>query len=375
MEKLKICFATINSPPDFLGGYSLYHKNLIEYIKLNKLPLDISWVYFGNKNDTYTKEGIHYFELKSNKMNYFVQIKRNFALAKFFKSNYFNIINSTGGIWTILYKKREKQKIIHTFHGTTYYFNKNQMNRLGLFKKILVSPILPLSWILERPHKKTDKIICVSEKVKRQVENLYGKRKNTFVIRTGVNLENFKPRDKEKSKKKINLDKKNIYGLYVGGGGAWGKGLDRALKISKEIYKINKYYKLIVAGADYKKVKNLLNEEFIMYFERIDRANIPYYYNAADIFFCVSRYEGGAPTLVTSEAMASGCLLVCSKDAEQEIIQDGKNGLVLSKFGAEEANKIIRNIGNKNIIRSATETIKNISLEKWGKEYLNLLIN
>lgn len=375
-KKTKICFVTIEGPPDFLGGYSLYHKNLIEYIKENKINWDITWVYFGKENKSYNKEGVLYFELKSIGKNYFTQIKRHFLLAKFFRRNYFDIINSIGGIWTFLYKKRKNQKIIQTFHGTAYYFNKNQMRRFNLLKRILISPILQLSWLLERPHKATDKIICVSEKVKHQVIKLYGRRK-IFVVRTGVSLNNFKPRDKNKSKKEINLDIKKDYGLYIGGGGYWGKGLDRAIKLSKEIYKINKNYKLIIAGADYTKVKHLLNEKFIIYLDKVERKNIPYYYNASEVFFCMSRYEGGAPTLVVSEAMASGCLLVCSKDSEQEIIENNKNGLIIESFNEKYAKILISILDNKRkkneIIKNSIKTIKELSLEKWGKKTISII--
>jgi glycosyltransferase involved in cell wall biosynthesis len=379
MEKLKICFVTISSSPDFLGGYSLYHKNLIDYIKLKNINLDISWVYFGKENRIYDKEGVHYFELKSIGGNYFTQVRRHFLLAKFFKKNYFDIINSIGGIWTFLYKKNKNQKIIQTFHGTIYYFNKNQLKRFNLFKIILFSPILPLSWILERPHKETDKIICVSEKVKRQEENLYGKRKNTFVIRTGVNLDNFKLRDKNKSKKELDLDVQKNYGLYVGGGGYWGKGLDRAIKLSEEMYKEDKNYRLIIIGADYTKVKNIIqNRESLIFLKDVPREKMPLYYSASDVFFCMSRYEGGAPTLVVSEAMASGCLLVCSKDSEQEIVEDEKNCLIVENFDKRDVERIISISNDKRkreeIIKKAIKTIKELSLEKWGERSLKVLI-
>ena len=165
------------------------------------------------------------------------------------------------------------------------------------------------------PSKKTDKFICVSEKVKKQVEKLYGKRKNIVVIRTGVNLKDFKIRNKTKTKIKLNLNPKKFYGLYVGGGGYWTKGLDRVIKLAGEINKINKKFKLIVIGPDEKKVKYLINKNFVIFLKNVPRKKMPYYYNASEVFFCMSRYEGGAPTLVVSEAMASGCLIVCSKDS------------------------------------------------------------
>jgi glycosyltransferase involved in cell wall biosynthesis len=101
------------------------------------------------------------------------------------------------------------------------------------------------------------------------------------------------------------------------------------------------------------------------------------YYSSSDIFFCLSRYDGGAPTLVTSEAMASGCLLVCSKDSEQEIIEDNKNGLIISKFDENDARKIINTLKDKknmeNIVKNSIRTIKEFSLEKWGKRYFDIL--
>jgi len=375
MKKLSICFASLHGSPEFLGGGSLFHKNLINYIYSKHKNIKISWVYSGKENRIYHKDNVEYIELKSNKLQSPLLLRENFALAKFFKKNYFDVINTLTGMWTYFYKKKEKQRIIQTFHGTTYYFYKNHLERLSSIGKILMLPMLAISWLISLPHKKnTDKIICVSEKVKRQVEKLYGKIKNTIFIRTGVDLKYFKVRNKNIIKEKLNLNKEYIYGLYVGRGGYWTKGLDRVIELSKEIYKLNKNYKLIVVGADYKKVKHLLNEKFIVYFEKIERNKMPYYYNVSDIFFCLSRYEGGAPTLVVSEAMASGCLIVCAKSAEQEIIEDEKNGLIINKFGKEEADKILKNLNNKKIIKNSIETIKNISLEKWGKNYLNALI-
>jgi len=116
----------------------------------------------------------------------------------------------------------------------------------------------------------------------------------------------------------------------------------------------------------------------VIFLKNIPREKIPYYYNASDVFFCMSRYEGGAPTLVTSEAMASGCLIVCSKDSEQEIIEDEKNGLIVENFGKEAAEKVLKILEDKkkkeNIIKNAMETIKELSLEKWGKKTMEVLL-
>jgi len=122
----------------------------------------------------------------------------------------------------------------------------------------------------------------------------------------------------------------------------------------------------------------LLNKKSVIYLKNIPREKMSLYYNASDIFFCLSRYEGGAPTLVVSEAMASGCLLICSKDSEQEIIEDGKNGLIIKEEYKKEAKKIIEILNDKKlkgkIIKNSIKTIKDISLEKWGEKTLRKLL-
>ena len=71
--------------------------------------------------------------------------------------------------------------------------------------------------------------------------------------------------------------------------------------------------------------------------------------------------------------MASGCLLICSKDAEQEIIENGKNGLMINNFDKNDAEKILEFLKDekkkKSIIKNSIKTIKELSLEKWGKRY------
>ncbi len=149
--------------------------------------------------------------------------------------------------------------------------------------------------------------------------------------------------------------------------------------MSEEIYKKNKDYELLVIGPDEKKVEHLINKKFVNFLKNIPRKDMPFYYSMSDICFCLSRYEGGAPTLVVSEGMASGCLLVCSKDSEQEILEDGKNSLIIEDFDKKDVSKILDVLEDKKlkdgIIKNSIKTIKKLSIEKWAKEYLNALLN
>ena len=64
---MKICFVSATFSPDFLGGSSLFHNNLIRYIRSNHKEIDITWLYFGDEEKEYEKDGVKYVELKSSK--------------------------------------------------------------------------------------------------------------------------------------------------------------------------------------------------------------------------------------------------------------------------------------------------------------------
>ncbi|MBU1200869.1 MAG: glycosyltransferase, partial [Nanoarchaeota archaeon] len=106
------------------------------------------------------------------------------------------------------------------------------------------------------------------------------------------------------------------------------------------------------------------------------REDMPDYYNSSDIFFSMSRCEGGAPTMVTSEAMASGCLIVTDKEANQEIIEDGGNGVLISGEYPQEAERILGIIKDRRkldqIIRGSLKSARGLCLEIWGKRYLEI---
>ena len=377
-NKLKICII-LASNPNFLGGLNLYQKNLVPYLKKN---YQVFFIYKGSENKKTTENGVTFFEIKSPKMDFIGNLFFEFRVRSFLKKNKFDIINSHGftGLWMGIFKNRKDTEIVHTYHGSTYHFYKNHLKRFGIVKKILFSPVLFLPYVVEGvPMKRANKIICVSEHVKKDLMKLHGIRKNIVAIRTGVDINTFKPRNKKEARKILDLNPKDIYGLYVGRGGFWTKGLDKVTRLSKNIYKINKNFKLIIIGADENKVKHLIDNRFMTLLPPQTRESIPCYYNASDIFFSMSRCEGGAPTMVTSEAMASGCLIVTDNEANQEIIEDEKNGIIIDKNYEKEALRILSIIENKKkaekIVSNSLKTIKELSLDKWAQRYLKFLMN
>lgn len=375
----KICLIS-GSSPEFLGGISLYQRNLITQASVEKLDLEFTWIYPGKKNKKYTLKGIKCVEINSLKYPFLKEFDFARKTKNIISKQEFDVINTHANWGYCLkgYNKKENQKIIHTFHGITVPYIKIQLKRFGILKRLILSPLIWASYILEKPPmEKAEKVICVSEKVKLDLEKIYWKRKEMIIIRTGVDIKSFKKLPREKSIKELRLKKDKIYGLYSGRGGYWNKGLDRAISIGKKIYKKNKNFKLIVLGADKKKCKKYLKEDFVIYRGVVDRKNIPKYYSACDFFFSLSRYEGGAPTLVVGEAMASGCFIVFSKDSKPEIIENEREGLIIKNYGKQEAKDILEILEDKKKLKEIKENaykkIKELSLEKWGRKYLNIL--
>ncbi len=372
--KSKICFILDNNP-HFLGGTAVYVMNIIDYLKKNKKAVEICCIYPGKENKEELKKDIRYIEIKTSLSFPFKFFEYAKKVNHFLNTEKFDVINShaMAGYFMSNFENKDHASLIHTYHGATYYFFKNHLQRPLGFEKIMAYPLMKLTEKIEHPPiNYSDKLIYVSNKVKRQSNELYGAGRKEIVINSGVDTSNFYPRSKEKCRMKLNMNKSAAYGLYVGRGGWWTKGLDRAIELSKEIRKLEPNFKLIVIGPDYKKVKKLIdkNKDLLTYLQVIERDKIAKYYSACDFFLCCSRYEGGAPTLSTAEAMASGCLIVCSKDSEQEVISNNKNGLIIDfekNNLKEEADRILKNLKNAKMIKGAMQKIKNIS----GNEFLN----
>ena len=374
-NKMRICLVE-GIDPSYLGGISRYVNNLLPALK----DLDVTWIYRGNQDKEYLKDNVKYIEIKTPKIQLLNDFIFNYKCKKFLEKENFDLINShaTWGFWMKRYSREKKQRIIHTYHGSTYFFFKNHLKRYGFLKKTVLSPILVQSKIIEKPPwDNADRIICVSNHLQKELEILYGKRKEIHVLRTGVDLKSFKVCSRLNARKFLDLESKKKYGLYVGRGGFWTKGLDKVIQLSEEMHREDPDYTLLVVGADESRAGDMLKKNFIQVFPPADRQKLPYYYNAADVFFSMSRCEGGAPTMVTSEAMASGCLIVTNREANQEIFSDGRNGIVLSRdyqFEARRMLGILRNSKEKNfLISNSLKTIKKLSIESWREEYLKIL--
>ncbi len=371
----------MDASPEFLGGTSIYVLNFLRFLE-NHLKYEITCLFPSKELQIYNKGGVKFVGLKSKYFFPFNFINYTKKVANFLKQNEFDLINSHAMAGNYLrYLIPKNSFTTNTYHGVAYYFYKIHLKEKNLLKKLGAIYYMFFGYLLEKPPmKRVDKIISVSEHVEKELIDLYGKPRANEVIRSSVDTSTFKKRKKSKTLRELNLKRNKIHGLYVGRGGPWRKGLDRAIKISNKIYKLNKNYSLIVIGpTENKENKRIINsfEGDLRYISLSDRELISKYYSISDLFFCFSRYEGGAPILTLGEAMASEVIPICSKDSKQEIIKDNENGLIVNKFDSGDAKRIINVINDrkkrKRILENNTMKISEYSIKNWGKKYMEAI--
>jgi UDP-glucose:(heptosyl)LPS alpha-1,3-glucosyltransferase len=184
--------------------------------------------------------------------------------------------------------------------------------------------------------RKYRKVIACSTLVKRELmENYRVPDSDIVVVPNGVDLQEFDPRNRDAFwndlRSQYHIGNQEILLLFVGHEFA-RKGLEvtiRALALLKQ-----HHIKLLVCGSDNVLPFQRLASELAVHQQVIfagAQAEVKRYYAAADIFVLPTLHE--AFGLVITEAMASALPVITSKDAGAaiDVIEDGKDGLLLSE--------------------------------------------
>ena len=166
-----------------------------------------------------------------------------------------------------------------------------------------------IQWLLTpKALEKADRIIAISEFTKKELIRLLGINKDKIsVIHQGVDHEKYKPMDKKECKEKfgLNPDEKHI---LVVSSNVEHKRMDLAKKIFDYITCIRDDVKMIKAGYG-----ETLKGEGIISVGWVSEEEMPYLFNAADVYLHTSEYEGfGLPVL---EAMTCGVPVIANNKA------------------------------------------------------------
>lgn len=263
-------------------------------------------IFIKEQVDSLRKEGIFadvfFINGRENRLNYFRSI---IGLLKKLKSNKYDIIHThhTYCVYPIMIAKvitRIKTPAILTFHeGEVHKRNGVRQNDVDLIKHLVFSRT-----IKKLALKMVDLVITVQEELMKAL-NFDGK---YVVLPCGVDLELFRPMDKQWCRKtlKLPLEKKIIF--FPASPDDENKG----------------FYILREA------VKNLESTDIeVISAGNIDHSDIPIYMNAADIVVQLSEVE--ASPMVLKEAMAVNTPVVFTDVGDAKLTVRNANGCFLCK--------------------------------------------
>ena len=276
-------------------------------------------------------------------------------------------------IYIMLKKRLPNIKYVRYLHGCfdKYTFG----NNTGRLKRLLIKVVM------KKALKISDLLICISKAVEKSFENKFNIEKNNkVIIYNGIdNIFYELP-----ILKKEDNDIKNI--IFVGRL-SFVKGVNLLIDAFKKVHEKNPNIKLTIVG-DGEEKQNLINQSKKLNLESSicfagRQSNVIKWLDEADIFVYPSIWEEGFGISVV-EAMSRGCIpITFNKGGLPEIIENGKNGFLISKVSSEDlANKIIElisrdNLNIKEIRKSAIETSKKYTIDDTVKElkkaYSNLL--
>ena len=239
-------------------------------------------------------------------------------------------------------------------------------NRLGLKftagvhvsdLEVLTNPLYSIYFKpeLERAYTNAEKIACRSEVIKKKFLKLYPEFEGkTFVCFSGVDSEIVKREWKPEGKIKVltcaNLIKR--------------KNVD---KVIKECEKLDVDLTIIGDGRELKNLKKLSSKTRFLGW--LEHEKVLEEMRKSDIFALPSVNETFG--MVYLEAMASGCITVCTeRDGVSGIIKDGENGYF---WKAGIIDNIINFKNQNEILKNTYSTILNYTSEKACINYLNNL--
>lgn len=159
------------------------------------------------------------------------------------------------------------------------------------------------------------------------------------VIPCGVNMDRFKPMEKNKARQQLKIDVASGVVLFVGRF-APVKGLDMLLNAVAELVPRYPPLKLVVVGGDgpyadttaalKKRAEKLALSSHLYLAGRIDHNDLPLFYNAADLLALPSSYESFG--LVTLESLACGTPVAATvTGGAAAIIREGLNGTLVER--------------------------------------------
>ncbi|WP_273277816.1 glycosyltransferase family 4 protein [Methanothrix soehngenii] len=229
----------------------------------------------------------------------------------------------------------------------------------GLVSKVYAKSIhMQYNFIEKRAIEMSDKVVVLSHSRMREVCDFYNLSKEKFeVITPGVDLEFFKPSEKDKMLlRELSLPNNSKIILTVCRL-SHEKNLEMLIRAFNKINIKNAYLVFVGDGPERIYLERLV--DLLNIINRIrfvgTRKDVERFYSIADVFVLPSTYEGFGQVFI--EAMASGVPCIGLKSdypnvvvACDEIIRNGRSGYLANAYSIDDlADKIEKIISNDNL--------------------------
>lgn len=169
----------------------------------------------------------------------------------------------------------------------------------------------------------------------------------SFYLPNGVNLDFFKPASRLISRKKLGLDEKNIYVLFV----------------SSNFIRKQKRYDLFTKTLEILKNKYGYNNIEEIKLINCSRNQIPDYFNAVDLHLLTSDFEG-SPNSV-KESMACNTPVVSTNVGNVfKLLKPVYNSFVSEGNSPEELASLVNKVLNNNLKSNGSKVILDLQLDK-----------
>jgi spore coat protein SA len=260
--------------------------------------------------------------------------------------------------------------VIHNEPNFLFFMHKKPQQTLILHMHNAHLGIAIFRPFYRRALKKVDKVICVSDYIRRHAVQYFPEYADKFtVVFNATDPEVFKPYGDEAVshlKGIVNIETDKTYLLYVGRLTEI-KGVHVLIKAFISIHAQRPNTRLIIAGSSFFGGAAKTNYEqslvelakpvshAIVFTGYMPHEKLRYVYSAADIVVLPSIWQDPCP-LVVLEAMASGtCLLSSAVGGVTEIIKNGVNGLLVNAGDSEQLAKMAVEILSNSLSKTQME--------------------
>ena len=219
------------------------------------------------------------------------------------------------------------------------------------------------------------RIVAPTEREKNNLKNYYHvPGEKIGVIPCGVNLELFRPIQKQVARKSLGLDPDAEILLSVGRFEPL-KGIDRLLEAMTHLHDL-KHLQLLIVGGDgedapatqflRKKTIDLGIEDKVIFAGRVEQQNLPRYYSSADILVMASHYESFG--LVGLEALACGRPVISTPvGAMEDLVRQSRAGQIVGETSPQSLAKAIRSTLTSDRLPSANRIHESVVKYSWSK--------